>query len=310
MRKLTSGGWPFWLGALALGLLWAYWTTLGQLSDRWAHDPQYSHGYLVPAFALFLLWQRRPMLPAVEPRPDGWGLALIGWAMVLRLTGAYFALEWLDALSLLPCLLGCAVLLGGWDCARWAWPAVAFLAFMVPLPYRIEVALSQPLRHLATLASTYVLQTLGIPALAEGNTIRLSTPPPLDVAEACSGLSMLMTFLALSTAVACVIRRRWVDKAVLLASAVPIALAVNVCRITLTGLFHELVGSSAANAVFHDWAGLLMMPVALLLLWFELWFLARLLVVPEPARPVPIGFPAAEARKSAKTPRLANQLFK
>src|SRR6266446_3095332 len=76
------------LGAAAC--LWAYWPTLGEMAWRWGHDPQYSHGYLVPLFALYLLWARRQRLLAREPAPAAWGLILLMLAVALRLAGAYF----------------------------------------------------------------------------------------------------------------------------------------------------------------------------------------------------------------------------
>jgi exosortase len=153
---------------------------------------------------------------------------------------------------------------------------------MIPWPYRLEVALAHPLQRVATLASTYALQTLGFAALAEGNTIVLDDVR-LEVVEACSGLSMLAAFLALATAVALVIRRPFWEKALLVASSIPIAVVVNVLRITVTGVMHEVAGRRLADLVFHDLAGWLMMPAALALFWLELKLLDRALV--RPAKP-------------------------
>jgi exosortase len=177
-------------------------------------------------------------------------------------------LEWLAGASLLPCLAGAAWLVGGRSALAAAWPALAFLLFMVPLPYQVETALSGPLQRFATLASTYALETLGFAAIAEGNTIRMGAIR-LGVVEACSGLSMMLIFFAITTAAAIVVRRPWYERALLLASAVPIAVAANVLRITVTGVLYKLVGGETAEMVFHDLAGWLMMPLALFLLWAE-----------------------------------------
>jgi exosortase len=272
---------------LGVGLLWVYWPTLGEMVHRWSTDPRYAHGYLVPVFALVLLWLRRDRLAAVPLRPSAGGLILIGAALVLRLVGARYYLGWFEAVSLLPALAGLCVLVAGWRSLRWSWPAIAFLVFMLPLPYRIEAALSYPLQRVATKASTFALQTLGFPALAEGNVIHLDDVE-IGVVEACSGLGMLFTFIAMATGVALVIGRPWLDTLVIIASALPISLFVNVARITVTGVLHETVGSRLANLVFHDLAGWLMMPVALGLLWIELDLLTRLLVAPPPAAAVPV----------------------
>jgi exosortase len=264
-----------------LCLLWAYWTTLIELSQRWSYDASYSHGWLVPVFAVVLLWLRRDLLPAnlVQPSWVFGGLLLalgVGW----RLVGAYFHYVWFDPISLLPCLAGIVLLVGGWPALRWSWPAVLFLGFMIPLPYRYAGMLAEPLQRFATVVSTFLLQALGLPALAEGNVILLSEVE-MGIVEACSGLRMLVVFFALSTAFALIVRRPIWEKLLIVASAMPIALAANVLRITATGVLHETVSSELANAVFHDFAGWLMMPIGLGMLGAELKVLQMLLLPPQ-----------------------------
>jgi exosortase len=283
--------------ALAVaGLIWAHWTDLVEMGQHWAHDAQYSHGYLVPLFCLGLLWRRRDQLQH-HPAGPAWGLPILALGIGLHLTGAYFYYTWLEALALLPSLAGVVLIMGGWAnlaAWRWAWPAIGFLVFMIPLPYRLEVALAGPLQRIAVISSTYLLQTFGLPAVAEGNIILLSEAR-IGIVEACSGLRMLVVFFALSSAVALVIRRPLWEKALVVASAVPIALVVNVMRITVTGFLHEKVSSAVANAVFHDFAGWLMMPIALGLLWLELRYLSHLLLEPPPSGPLGLGLGTSAA---------------
>jgi exosortase len=268
--------------------LWAYWPALTDAAQRWGHDPQYSHGYLVPAFAAVLLWLRRRKLTSFILQPCWWGLALVGSAALMRLVGTYFGFEWLDPISLLPTLAGALLLVAGWAYLRWAWPAIAFLFFMIPLPYNVEIKLAGPLQTWATEASTFLLQVLGRPAIAEGNVILLNEVE-LEVVQACSGLRMLMIFFAMSTAVALMLRKPLWERIVVCVSAIPIALITNLLRITVTGLLHESVGKEIADAVFHDLAGWLMMPVALAFLGLELKLLKHLLIEPPAAAPTLAG---------------------
>ncbi len=281
------GGRPLaWAGlvaGLAAGLAWSYWPTLGQLAHEWAHDPQYSHGYLVPGFALVLLWLRRDRIAGAAPALGAWGVLLLAAAAGLRLAGTFLFISWVESLSFIAALAGVCVLLGGRQALRWAWPALGFLLFMLPLPYQLQSALGHPLQRIATGASTYALQTLGLPAFAEGNII-LVDDLTIGVSEACNGLSMLVVFFALSTAVALVIRRPPWQKGVIVVSAIPVAVVSNVARITVTALLFEVAGSEAARRLFHDWAGWLMIPLALCILWAELGLLPCLLLKPAPAR--------------------------
>ncbi len=277
-----------------IALVWAFWPALAAIAGRWSTDAQYSHGYLVPLFALYLLWARRTKADWEKFRPSAYGLLLVLAGLALRFAGIYLYIDWLTAAALVPCLAGLFVLGGGWPALRWAWPAVAFLVFMVPLPYRVEVAMALPLQRVATAASTYALQTLGFLAFAEGNVIRMGTVR-IGVVEACSGLSMLLIFFALSTAVVLVVRCPWYEKVLILASAVPIAIASNVIRITVTGILHKTVGAHIADLVFHDLAGWLMMPLGLGFLWCELrllhWVIRPAAEPPTAAPPIPGRLP-------------------
>lgn len=288
-----------------LCLLWAYWPTLVELAATWSHNPQYQHGFLVPVFAAFLLYQRRDKLDAAALRPSLWGLLPLAVGLGLRLIGGYRYYNSLDSISLVPCIAGLVLLIGGWAAWRWAWPAVLFLGFMIPLPYRYAVAMSGTLQWIATLSSTFILQTLGLPALAEGNVILLNENQ-IGIVEACSGLRMLVVFFALAAAVVMVTTRPWLDKLVILASAIPIALLSNILRVTATGLMYEMGYSEMANHFFHDVAGYFMMPLALGMLWIEVKLLAAL-VIEAPARQARTPFTPARRSPVRQRPAVARK---
>jgi exosortase len=264
----------------------------------------------VPVFALALLWLRRSRLASGTVQGNWWGGPLLGAGIALRLIGGYYCYDWVDAISLIPCLGGLILILGGGQAWRWSWPAIAFLTFMIPLPYRFSVMLAAPLQNFATVSSTFCLQTLGLPALAEGNVILLNEIE-IGIVEACSGLRMLVIFFALSTGFALVVRRPLWEKVLIVASAVPIALVVNVIRITATGVLYQTVGSDWAHAVFHDLAGWLMMPLALGILGLELKLLKDLFLDPLPVDPARFTYglrapqPAAGTKAAAPTPQTA-----
>ncbi len=262
--------------------LWAYWPTLTGLAQIWATDPQYSHGMLVPLFSLALLWQRRAQLATVTLRPGWYGVPFLALAAGMQVMGAYYYSPWLEQMSLLVALGGLCLSLGGWALVRAIGPAGAFLLFMVPLPGRLDKLLAHPLQRISTLASTNALQTFGLFAQSEGNVIILSDYE-LGIVEACSGLRMVMVFLATSTAVALMFRRSLVQRLLIVGSAFPIAILCNVIRITSSGVMHETAGHEIANLVYHDVAGWLMAPMALAFLGLELFLLRRLFLPVEDA---------------------------
>jgi len=318
------------LGILLSVLIFGYWSSLEEAATYWDR-PQYSHGWLIPAFTLILLWMRAEpttpvskrqrrwgagilvvvsvlrfvrdyglhvpdmmlYVPAVfgvilllginkadytaSPRTRWYGVGILATALLVRLVCAYYGLDIPDMVTFVPAMLGVILMAGGWRMLRWAGPAAGFLIFMFPLPWTVEQSLLNPLQEIATKVSTYALQTLGFGAYHEGNRIRIEDLQ-LGVVDACSGLRMTTIFLALSVAIVLVADRPWWENLVILLSAIPIALAVNVTRITVTGVLHMKVSAELADKVFHNWAGWLMVPLALILLWIEVMILSNLFV--------------------------------
>lgn len=254
-----------WLAiALLTGLLlWSYWPGLLVAAGTWS-TPQYSHGWLVPLFAAAVVaWRRMPLSPATAAEQLA-GLAVLAVSLAVRLAAARYRIVTIDMYTLVPALLGVVIMAGGVRLLRWAGPPVAFLIFMYPLPDEATRYLLGPLQTIATIASTYLLQTLGFEAFREGNQIVLGDSR-LGVVDACSGLRMLTIFVALAVGWVLVDRVAWWERLAIVASAMPIALAVNVARITATGMMMT-VNEQLAKRVFHDWAGYVMMPLAMALL--------------------------------------------
>ena len=257
---------------MAAVILWAWFPSLQGMVERWNSDPQYSHGFLVPIIAGMIVWYRREDVVSGDRRPCTRGLILVAAGVAGYLIGTRIYFEWLQLASMLPVLYGCTLLVGGVWLGRVSWPGIAFLLFMIPLPYFVEVAMAQPLQKVAGVASTFVLQTCGYAATLRGNLIDLDGYV-LGVAEACSGLRMLVVFFAIAAAIAILSNRSWLHRFLLIVSAAPIALICNIGRITVTGMLHVHTGPEMAERVFHDFAGWLMMPAALLLMWLEIQYL-------------------------------------
>ncbi len=295
-RTINPAVWP--CAGLLILCGWAYWPTLAVMVKTWATNPEYSHGFLVPVFAAYLLYRRREMLPA-EAGPHSWlGPLFLAAAGGLRVVGAYVGVDYLDALSLVACLAGVTALLGGRAGLLWAWPGLLFTLFMIPLPFSLAQGLSGQLRTVATQASGFALQVAGFPLVIEGHTL-LMGEHQIAVAEACSGLSMLYVFLALATAVAILIERSWLDKAVVLAAAVPIAIFANVVRIAATALAMQVAGKRVGEIIFHDLAGWLMMPLALGMMWLVLRLLDWVLVPEDEGRAGPPVAPLGVRREAS-----------
>ena len=265
------------VAALAALLMFSYWPGLLSAKAAW-NNPQYSHGWIVPLFSVAILfWWRQPVTPvSVSAHLSGLGLLVVSLAM--RLFVARYRIITIDMYTFVPALAGVVLLGGGWSMFRWAWAPIAFLIFMYPLPDEATRYLLGPLQTMATVVSTYAIQTLGVDAIREGNQIVVGEMH-LGVVDACSGLRMLTIFIALSVAIVMLGDLEWYESLLILVSAIPIALAVNAIRITLTGVMYT-INPDIAEKIFHDWAGYFMMPLALGLL-YTIQKLLAILFVPE-----------------------------
>lgn len=270
------------LGIAALMLvavtLWSCWPTILGLY-RGGGNSDYSAGQLVPIVALILIYRDRKTLRQCTLKPAWFGgMILIVLASIARFYGMLsVAHPSIEQYSLVLTVAGLVLLVAGWRVLRRLFWILAFLSLTVPLPGRVHNLIATPLQSMATTGSAFVLEAF-IQVDRQGNTLILNGDTPVGVAEACSGLRMLMAFIIVAAFVAYMIKRpRW-QKAALLASSIPVAIVSNVIRIVVTAILMIHVDAKVADKFFHDFAGLVMMPAAVLLIFAELWLMDRLTV--------------------------------
>ncbi|CAN5601894.1 exosortase [soil metagenome] len=278
--------WRLTLGLLLAAVLFAFHVPLADMYREWSTKADYSHGFFVAPFALYLLWTRREMMPRMAEWPDNRGLIpiLIGCALSWSASRYNYVQELMQGVGLILALTGVTMVLFSRYSLRWAWPGLLFLIFMFKMPDRFEIAFAFKLRQIATLASNYILQTIGYPSFVAGQqgTVLTVGELRLGVEWACSGLSMVLTFVAVAAAFAILIQRPKLDRILILLSALPIAIGANILRITVTALVYSAGWKRLGDLIIHDLAGWLMMPLALVFIWLELKLLDWLFTIPEP----------------------------
>ncbi|MCX5647383.1 MAG: exosortase/archaeosortase family protein [Phycisphaerae bacterium] len=278
------------------------------LVELWVTDPNWSHGFLIPLFSLYFIHQKKREILSLEyvcdplldlrrgrrPRPlrpgqtraNYWGLFVLLFVLAFYVFNVVSpaGYAYLRPVSLIAAVAAVVLFLGGWRLVRCTWLPIAFLAFAVPLPRRYYVGLTLPMRHLSAVVATTFLNLLHeVDATTSGAVIEIlyqgqRLEPALNVAEACSGMRLLMAFLALGVAMAYLHDRpRW-QRAVLLLSTVPIAILCNIVRVTATGFLYVLVDPKYTQGLYHDLLGLAMLPLAFGLYGLLAWFLASLFV--------------------------------
>jgi exosortase len=267
-------------------LIWSYWPTLFRLIRDWQTDDNYSVGQLVPFAAVYMLWQDRGALRKRVLSPSWWGLGLIFGAQAMRYYGVSRLIESVERYSIVLTLIGLVLLLAGWRVlwqTRWV---LLFMFLMIPLPGRIHNEISGPLQNQATAGAVFFLELAGMTVDQQGTMIVLNDHTPMNIAEACSGLRMLTAFVVVSAVMAYLVGKPKWQKAILLLSSVPIAIVCNIIRLCATAVLFLVASSEVAEEFFHDFAGLVMMPLAVFILIGELILMNAI---------VPPGAPAAKS---------------
>ena len=255
---------PYVWGLIGL-LCVLYFSIFQGLVLDWNNDPNYSHGFLVPLISGYFVYERRESLSRAPVAPSNWGLAVIIFALALLIVGTAGTEYFTQRSSVVFLIAGIIIFLGGWRVFKVLALPVGFLLFMVPLPYILYDAIAFPLKLLVAKVSVWTLKAMSIIVLREGNII-MFPDLTLEVADACSGLRSLVSLLALAVAFAFMTQKTALKRLILIFMALPIAMATNMFRVIMTGILARYYGAAAAEGFFHEFAGLAVFGLAMVLL--------------------------------------------
>ncbi len=242
-----------------------YYSVILKMVGDWSNDPNYSHGFLVPLIALYLLWQKRHSLIQTPISPSNWGLIVLISGLCIYVFGYLAAELFTMRISMLVVLAGLIISNLGMSFFRYAFLPYGYLYFMIPLPYMLYDAIAFPLKLFVAKYSVIVLQSIGISVYREGNIIMLPAIT-LEVADACSGIRSLMSLLALGVAYAYFSQKSLTKKIILVISTIPIAVLANAVRVIGTGILAHQYGEKAAEGFFHEFAGMVIFAVSMAML--------------------------------------------
>ncbi len=250
--------------ALLLGVLLAllYYRVLAKLVSDWWNIPDFSHGFLVPIFAAYLVWTKRKILLKTRLAPSWSGVAVVFVALLLLMAGSYGAELFLSRISLVVLLFGFVLAFGGFDLLKELRFALLVLLLAIPIPAILFTQITFPLQMLASKLASALLPLFGVPVFREGNIINLPTMS-LEVAEACSGIRSLMSLCTLAVFYGYFMEKSTWKRVVLVLASVPIAIAANALRILGTGLCVQYWNPDKAAGFFHEFSGWVMFVVSL-----------------------------------------------
>jgi len=226
-----------------------------ELVSDWLSHSDNSHGFLVPLIAGYFVWQRKERLKSAPIGSSVLGGVLLFTALAVYAASSAGGLAFPARVALVLSLLGLIWCSLGTGFARILAFPVLFLLFMIPVPYSLLGTVSLPLQLMATKVSAALIQAGGIPVYRVGNML-FFVGTQLEVAEACSGIRSIISLTMLAFVFAAMLQGGWKKKAVLVVSAIPIAMLANIIRISGTGILAHFFGDKVARGFLHEFSGI------------------------------------------------------
>ena len=283
--------------AILAGLFVAlHWDILYRLGRFAASDDDWSHAFILPVISIFFIYLNRDRLARIRPHTSWWGLPI----MLVGLFGYFLSIypvrnDMFKGYFMILELFGLVWFMVGGKMMTVLWFPIFYLAFGVKVSNKIWEFIAFKLQRVAAHTSTGVMRMIGIDASVDGNTIHLwdvpDPPGALNVAEACSGIRSLMMFIMLGVAVAWLVRRPWWSRFALVLLTVPVAITVNVGRVTILGILYR-VDPELSRGEFHTFIGMVLLMGPALLMFLGIgWLLDKIVIQDEavtgsePAKP-------------------------
>lgn len=241
--------------------------TILEMAINWMSDDNFSHGFLIPVISGFMIWKQRNKLVNTKMNPASWGILIVFIAMAMHIVGGISAEVFTMRTSMIVCICGTIIFLFGVQFFTDVMIPIMYLIFMIPIPKIIWNQISFPLQMMAAKSTSSIIQILGIVNLREGNIIHLSNTS-LQVVDACSGLRSLTSMLALTAAFSYLSDLKRINKWLLFVSAIPVAIFLNIARLTITAIFSQIFEPEATKRLLHDISGFVILLFGVIIIYF------------------------------------------
>jgi len=243
--------------AIAILLVLAFAPYLAWMGRIWMKSPYYGHGPIIPLLSGWIIYTRRhDFFAAREEGRNAWGVPIVLVCLGMHTWATVRDVNFPQGFAMIGVIAGLALLLWGWERAKILAFPIAFLSFMVPVGRLLVTKLSNPMQIGSAAIAARVPMLLGVPTQVQGTTIVIPDYT-FEVAQACSGLKSIIAMTALAALFAYLVVAPMYKRVILLAAAIPVALAANTCRIALTLLLGRSFGSAAAEGFFHSLSGIM-----------------------------------------------------
>tara|TARA_R110002072_G_scaffold95559_10_gene210706 strand:- start:9179 stop:10132 length:954 start_codon:yes stop_codon:yes gene_type:complete len=259
---------------------------LFQIKVSWENKEDWGHALVIPLISGYFLWQSRKQI--AETKTSVFWPALVPFLVGIQAYAYnlfFISNPMLQGFSMVLSLGSLVLLCTGPAMLRYAFLPILYLILMVTIADAIMLQVTFKLQLLASQGSWLMLSLIGEPfgwfsVDLVGNRLDIMTSSgeihPLNVAEACSGMRMVVAFYALAGAVALLGCSQWWQRIALILLAGPVAILMNMVRVTVLGLL-TLVDADLASGDAHTIIGTILLVPSLGLFLGVVWMLNRII---------------------------------
>ncbi|HEY4482362.1 MAG TPA: exosortase/archaeosortase family protein [Candidatus Brocadiaceae bacterium] len=246
---------------------------------QWIEDPDNSHCILIPFVSIFLGYRYAKTVTKETIKPYGPGVIFLVISLFIYVISAAGEIALFARIAFVLILISLAVFNLGLDAVRRIYFPLVFLFFMIPTPITLYSMIAFPLQIFASKVSANVIYSIGIPVIREGNVLHL-TNGSLEVAEACSGIRSLVSYITLGVFFVHLSRTSLAKKILLLCSTIPLALMANIVRISSSGILAHFYGYRVAEGFLHEFSGMAVFMLGIILMLLLNTLLSRISFTP------------------------------
>ena len=252
------------LSLMALALfVTAYFPVFQLLVGKWSNSEEYGHAFLIVPIILYMVWIKKEILLAGNKRFASIGLIIVGFAMVSYFFAILTQVHTIISLAMFLTVLGSLMYLFGIQIVFVLFTPLLLFLLLIPVPDPLYIKLTFPLQLKVSEISEVIVGMFGVPLFRQGNVMTIPTRS-FEVVEACSGLRSMITLLNLSIVIGYFMLKRKTSKCILLFASIPIAVFVNIIRVSLMILLYHFFKLDLSEGTLHTVTGLAVFALAMI----------------------------------------------
>lgn len=240
-----------------------FYPALKLLFGLWASSDEYNHAFLTIPIIIYMVWSKKDTLTKSDNHHSVFGFLLTGFS----LAAYYFALltqvNTVIFLSMYMTMFGIIIWLVGFGTLKNLLTPIFLLLILIPFPEQLYTRMTFPLQLKVSQASELLVGLFDVPLLRQGNVMNIPEKS-FEVVEACSGLRSMIALITLSTIVGFFMLRSYWAKMALVVVSIPIAILMNIIRVSLLILMFHFFRIDLSEGMLHQITGLLLFAFALI----------------------------------------------